>query len=80
VRVIARLDYVFLCARCKSDPQFTILNFDLQAAGSRITAFLDNVTLATLTDTSSSYGMAAVGSGWHVAYFQNFAVRNNTAL
>lgn len=52
----------------------------VQAAGSRITAFLDNVTLATLTDTSSSYGMAAVGSGWHVAYFKNFAVTNNTAL
>lgn len=44
-----------------------------------MTASLDGQVLTQVQDNSSGYGMAAVGSGWHVAYFQNFTIANNTA-
>ena len=33
-----------------------------------------DAVLATVQDAKSAYGMAAVGSGWHDAWFDNFAV------
>jgi hypothetical protein len=46
------------------------------AKGTTITAAWAGTTLATITgDSKSGYGMAAVGSGWHNAWFDNFAVK-----
>ena len=51
----------------------------MQASGKNVTARLDGSVLAQVEDSSSAYGMAAVGSGWHLSYFDNFTVANNTA-
>jgi hypothetical protein len=44
------------------------------ARGGAVTASWDGALLASITDGSSGYGMAAVGSGWHEAWFDNFSV------
>jgi len=46
----------------------------VSAKGSVVTAVWDGVQLAQVTDTQSTHGMAALGSGWHEAWFDNFAV------
>lgn len=46
----------------------------VSAKGTAITASWDGVVLASISDTSSGYGMAALGSGWHEAWFDNFVV------
>ena len=42
---------------------------------STITASIDHVTLQTVRDHSFSHGLAAVGTGWNTALFDDFAVR-----
>jgi hypothetical protein len=46
----------------------------VSAKGDAVTASWDGVVLASVTATNSGYGMAAIGSGWHVAWFDNFDV------
>ena len=41
------------------------------AKGSTISASWDGATLASVTDTSSAFGMVAMGGGWHEAWFDN---------
>lgn len=52
----------------------------LAFVGTKITASFDGAVVATVTDTGSSYGMVALGSGWHRAWFDDFAVGNVTAV
>jgi hypothetical protein len=53
----------------------------IRAAGTSLTPLLNGVPLtAAVTDAASAFGMAAFGSGWHHAWFDNFAVANNTAV
>jgi hypothetical protein len=42
--------------------------------GPTVTASWDGDVLAQISDSKSAYGMAAVGSGWHEAFFDNFKV------
>jgi hypothetical protein len=46
----------------------------VSAKGGAVTASWDGQVLASVTDDKSGYGMAAVGSGWHAAWFDNFEV------
>ena len=54
----------------------------VSCAGSRISASLDGVVLASVTDAaaSSAYGMAAFGSSWTKSYFDNFRIANNSGI
>jgi hypothetical protein len=48
----------------------------LTASGQSVSARLNGATLASVAgDGSSAYGMAAFGSGWHTAWFDDFAVQ-----
>ena len=47
---------------------------NVTAKGTTVSASLDGVQLASITATSSSFGMAALGSGWHAAWFDSFQV------
>ena len=47
----------------------------LTLAGPHITASLDGTELGTVVDVTCLKGMAAIGSGWNCAEFDNFAVR-----
>jgi len=48
----------------------------LTASGQSVSASLNGATLASVAgDGSSAYGMAAFGSGWHTAWFDDFAVQ-----
>jgi len=49
-------------------------SLSVTAKGNNISATLSNTLLASIIDSSSGYGMAALGSGWHEAWFDNFAV------
>jgi hypothetical protein len=51
----------------------------LSFVGTKVTATVDGATVATVTDSGSSYGMVALGSGWHRAWFDDFAIGNVTA-
>ena len=44
------------------------------AKGSAITATWAGATLASVTDTKGAYGMVAIGSGWHEAWFDNVRI------
>jgi hypothetical protein len=46
----------------------------VRAVGGTVTASWEGAVLATVQDAKSAYGMAALGSGWHDAWFDNFAV------
>jgi len=50
-------------------------NLKLKFVGSRITGLLDEVELAAVFDSACRRGMAALGTGWNCAMFDNFAVR-----
>ena len=52
----------------------------VSCAGTRISASLDGIQLASVTDTaaSSAFGMAAFGSSWTKSWFDNFKVSNNS--
>ena len=47
----------------------------LSFVGDSIRAWVNNVQVADVTDSSYSSGMAAFGCGWHHAQFDNFAIR-----
>ena len=48
----------------------------LEMVGSTITPSVDGKSLGSHSDPSGpKHGMAAVGSGWHVAYFDDFALK-----
>ena len=46
----------------------------VSAQGQVVVASWDGVELARVTDSQSKFGMCAVGSGWHSAWFDNFKV------
>lgn len=48
---------------------------ELQAVGSTVTALVDGVVVQKMSDSTYSHGMVAVGSGWHQAFFDDFAVK-----
>lgn len=50
----------------------------VECAGQRVTASLDGVALASVTDASSGFGMTAFGSSWSKSWFDSFRVANNT--
>ena len=50
-------------------------HLELDFRGDRIQATIDGVAVAKVNDSSHTHGMAAMGSGWNVAEFDNFEVR-----
>lgn len=44
------------------------------AKGAAVTASWDGEVLAQISDDKSAHGMAAMGSGWHASWFDNFRV------
>ena len=46
----------------------------LAMAGTSIRASINGVQVAKVTDSTFANGMAALGSGWHPAYFKSFQV------
>ena len=44
------------------------------AKGQQVTITWAGATLTTVTDSKSSYGMIAMGSGWHEAWFDNVRI------
>jgi len=49
-------------------------SLSMQFKGAVIEASIDGRLLAKVHDTTFLFGMAAVGSGWHQAWFDNFAI------
>ncbi|MBA2937369.1 RICIN domain-containing protein [Paenibacillus sp. CGMCC 1.16610] len=49
-------------------------NLKLSFVGTSITAYVDNVQIASVTDSHSRSGMAGLGSGWNPAQFDNLSV------
>ena len=45
---------------------------EIQAKGAVITGVVDGVVVGAVSDSTFSHGMAAVGSGWHQAGFDDF--------
>jgi hypothetical protein len=45
--------------------------------GSAISASVDGVTLAAVTDTRFAGGSAAIGGGWHPLSFDDLAVQTS---
>lgn len=43
-------------------------------SGQKIAATVNGKQVTSLSDSTFAYGLAAVGSGWHDAYFDNFAI------
>ena len=52
----------------------TMRTLSVTMVGSKITASVDGKVVAAVTDTTHLHGMAAVGSGWHLAYFDDFSL------
>lgn len=52
----------------------------LELVGKQVTGTVDGVVVGTVADTHATYthGMVAIGSGWHLAYFDNFTVDAKT--
>ena len=50
-------------------------NLKLKFAGTSITAYVDGTEVKTINDTAYLRGMAALGTGWNCARFDNFTVR-----
>jgi O-glycosyl hydrolase len=50
-------------------------HLELSFQGSGITASIDGVAVARVTDSDHDHGMAGIGTGWNKAEFDNFAVR-----
>ena len=48
---------------------------ELAFVGSNVTASLDGAVLAQVTDTTTSFGNVAIGSGWHAAWFDDVSAR-----
>ena len=48
---------------------------ELRFAKQTITASIDGAEVATVEDRSFPVGTAALGSGWNVAEFDNFALK-----
>ena len=51
----------------------------LAMVGRNITATLDGSLLVSVSDTLSSFGNVAIGSGWHAAWFDDMHVHNATS-
>jgi len=47
----------------------------LSFAGKQINATIDSVGVASLFDSTYPYGLAALGSGYHEAFFDDFAIK-----
>ena len=47
----------------------------MRFSGPTITALIDHVTVQSVRDHSFSHGLAAIGTGWNPALFDDFAVR-----
>ena len=50
-------------------------NLKLRFSGSRISGLIDGVEVAAVFDSACRRGMAALGTGWNCAMFDNFSVR-----
>ena len=48
----------------------------MAVVGNVVSGSVDGNVVGSVTDTKGTYayGMVAVGSGWHVAYYDNFSV------
>jgi hypothetical protein len=47
----------------------------LSFAGTKVTVSVNGTNITSLSDKTYSHGLAAIGSGWHLASFDDFAVR-----
>jgi hypothetical protein len=65
-----------VCAGCS--PGWTELTVSM--TGSTITAHINGMLVANVTDATYSKGMAGLGSGWHPAWFRNFGVSHSHLL
>jgi hypothetical protein len=50
----------------------------IKVNSTNITPSLNGVALTTVSDSSSGYGMVAVGSGWHHTWVDNLSIANST--
>jgi hypothetical protein len=50
------------------------VRLSLSFKGSKVTAALNGEQIATVSSTTFTAGMAAVGSGWHTAAFDDVSV------
>ena len=57
----------------------TWLTLKLDVNGTKLTGTVDGVVVGTVDDATFSHGMAAIGCGWHQAYFDDFFVSASTA-
>lgn len=48
----------------------------IQVEGTQVTALLNGHKLATVQSSNSTFGMVAMGSGWHETWLDNVNVRN----
>ena len=46
----------------------------LTTAGSTVTGNVDGKVVGSVTNSTYTHGMVALGSGWHEAYYDNFSV------
>lgn len=51
------------------------LTLSLEMSGSKITPSVDGKSLGTVETDTFKHGMAAVGSGWHKSYFDDFVLK-----
>jgi hypothetical protein len=51
----------------------------LSFVGGTVTAKLDGAVLSTVTDSTTTFGNVAIGSGWHAAWWDDVVVQNVTA-
>lgn len=50
----------------------------VETKGTTITASINGAQVASVVDSSSAYGMVAIGSSWVKSWFDQFSVKNNT--
>jgi hypothetical protein len=54
------------------------LQLSLVFKGKQVSVVIDGKQVASMSDGTYSGGMAAIGSGWHKAVFDNFTATNST--
>jgi hypothetical protein len=50
----------------------------LDVRGTTVTGWVDGIQVGSVQNGTLTHGMAAIGSGWHVAFFDNFTVNATT--
>ena len=58
----------------------TFYQLSIETKGTSISASINGVQVASVVDSSSAYGMAAIGSSWTKSWFDQFSVKNGTGV